>query len=89
MFAINSGERALTREVWEKLPYYFKYKYRVEAGLNYYARKYFDGFGYKTFDYSQPTKERKYGLIVGTYLRWSMNVDVFLAYLREIIETYT
>jgi len=37
----------------------------------------------------QPTKERKYGLIVGTYLRWSMNVDVFPAYLREIIETYT
>ncbi|MBI2674084.1 MAG: alpha/beta fold hydrolase [Candidatus Zambryskibacteria bacterium] len=88
LFAINSGERALTREVWEKLPYYFKYKYRVEAGLNYYVRKYFGGFGVKTFNYSQPIKEKKYGFLRGTYLRWSMNIDVFLAYLREIIETY-
>ncbi|MDO8569425.1 MAG: alpha/beta fold hydrolase [bacterium] len=86
LFAINSGERALTREVWEKLPNYFKYKYRVEAGLNYYVRKYFGGFGYKTFNYSQPIKENKYGFIKGTYLRWGMNLDVFLVYIREIIE---
>lgn len=88
-FAINSGERALTREVWAKLPYYFKYRYRVEAGLNYYVRKYFDGFGVKTFNYSQPIKEHKYGFVRGTVLRWSMNLDVFMVYLREIIETYT
>lgn len=86
LFAINSGERALTREVWEKLPHYFKHRYRVEAGLNYMVRKYFGGFGYRTFDYSQPLKETKYGLMRGTYLRWSMNMDVLLAYAREIIE---
>lgn len=86
LFAINSGERALTREVWEKLPKYFKYKYRVEAGLNYYVNKYFSGYGYKTFDYSQPIKEKKYGFIKGTYLRWKMNLDVLSAYVREIFE---
>ena len=79
LFAINSGERALRRVVWEELPEFFKYKYRVEAGLNY-----FGGFGYKTFKYSQPIKENKYGFVKGTILRWGMNLDIFVAYLREI-----
>ena len=86
LFAINSGERVLTREVWKKLPQYFKYKYRVEAGLNYYVKKYFNGFGFKVFNYSQPTKEKKYGFVRGTILRWGMNLDVLLAYSREIFE---
>lgn len=85
LFAINSGERALRREVWEQLPSYFKYKYRVEAGLNYWVKKYFNGFGYKTFDYSQPIKEKKYGFIRGTILRWGMNLDVLWAYFRATI----
>ncbi len=86
LFAINSGERAIRREVWEKLPKYFKYKYRVEAGLNYYVTQYFGGFGYKEFDYSQPTKEKKYGFIKGTMLRWGMNLDVMYVYTRDVIE---
>ncbi|MGB3922081.1 MAG: alpha/beta fold hydrolase [Minisyncoccia bacterium] len=86
LFAINSGERALTREVWEKLPGYFKYKYRVEAGLNYWVKKYFNGFGYKTFNYSQPIKEKKYGFIRGTILRWGMNLDVLWAYFRATFD---
>lgn len=86
LFAVNSGERAVRREVWEALPHYFKHRYRVEAGLNYIARKYFGGFGYQTFNYSQPLKESKYGLLRGTYLRWRMNGDVFLAYMREALE---
>lgn len=85
LFAINSGERALLRSVWERLPPYFKHRYRVEAGLNYCAKKYFNGFQYKTFNYSQPIKEKKYGFIIGTILRWWMNLDVFLAYFRIII----
>ncbi|PIZ50587.1 hypothetical protein COY27_06605 [Candidatus Woesearchaeota archaeon CG_4_10_14_0_2_um_filter_33_13] len=84
LFAINSGERALRRIVWEELPKQFKYRYRVEAGLNYCVKKYFGGFGYKEFDYSQPLKEKKYGFIKGTILRWSMNIDVLIAYIQEI-----
>ncbi|MFH0951509.1 MAG: alpha/beta fold hydrolase [bacterium] len=84
LFAINSGERALRRIVWEKLPHYFKYKYRVEAGLNYYVKKYFGGFGCQTFNYSQPTKEMKYGVIKGTILRWAMNMSVLSAYIKEV-----
>lgn len=85
LFAINSGERAIRRVVWEELPKYFKYKYRVEAGLNYYVKKYFGGFGCKRFNYSQPTKEKKYGFVKGTVLRWSMNIDVLSAYIREML----
>jgi len=83
LFAINSGERAIRRIVWEKLPRYFKYKYRVEAGLNYYVNHYFGGFGYKRFNYSQPIKEKKYGFIKGTILRWAMNMDVLSVYIRD------
>ncbi|HET8574731.1 MAG TPA: alpha/beta fold hydrolase [Candidatus Paceibacterota bacterium] len=82
LFAINSGERALRRELWEKLPAFFKTRYRVEAGLNYYARHSHRGLGYRTFPYFQTLKETKYGFVKGTALRWSMNFDVFRAYLR-------
>src|SRR3989344_6029075 len=86
LFALNSGERALRRDVWEALPEYFKYKYRVEAGLNYYVKKHFGGFKYKTFNYSQPVKESKYGFWKGTILRWGMNLDVFYVFCRNFFE---
>ncbi len=86
LFAINSGERAMKRKTWERLPPYFKKRYRVEAGLNHLAKKYGKGFSYKTFDYSQPTKEKKYGFWKGFILRWWMNFDVGVAYARSIID---
>ena len=86
LFSVNSGERAMRRDVWESLPEYFKKRYRIEAGLNYYVKKYLGGFGYKIFDYSQTTKEKKYGFFRGTFLRWWMNFDVSLAYLRAIFD---
>jgi esterase/lipase len=82
-WAINSGERSLKREIWEKLPAYYKYRYRIEAGLNNYVRFFGEkGFGYKVFNYSQTLKESKYGFFKGTFLRWWMNLDVFMAVLR-------
>ena len=85
LFGVNSGERALRREVWEKLPDYYKHRYRIEAGLNYYAKYYGNGFGYESFPYFQTLKETKYGFFKGTYLRWKMNLDVLLAYLRAYL----
>jgi esterase/lipase len=86
LFAINSGERALRREIWLNLPQYFKYRYRVEAGLNHYVTRYGRGFDYKTFNYHQPTKEKKYGFLKGTFLRWWMNLDVGIAYARALFD---
>lgn len=81
-FAINSGERALRRKLWEELPDFFKYRFRIESGLNCFARKFGRGFGYKTFPYYQILKERKYGFVKGTIHRWQMYYDVFLAYMK-------
>ncbi len=81
-WGLNSGERALRKYVWEKLPNYYKYRYRVEAGLNHYVRRYTtNGLGWSMFDYAQPIKEKKHGLIKGTLLRWWMNFDVVVAYM--------
>ncbi len=80
LFALNSGERALTRDLWEKLPSVFKYRYRIEAGLNFTAKKYGKGYGYKQFNYYQTLKEKKYGILKGALLRWRLNLDVAIAY---------
>lgn len=81
LFALNSGERAFRRELWRKLPRTFKYRYRLEAGLNFIARTEGMGYGWKKFGYYQTLKEKKYGLVQGTFLRWWMNFDVLYAYL--------
>mgnify|MGYP001321203659 CR=1 FL=1 len=81
LFALNSGERALRREIWEKLPKYYKHRYRVEAGLNYFVKKYGKGIGWKVFSHCQTLKETKYGFWKGTFLRWWMNLDVLNAYI--------
>ncbi len=86
LVAVNSGERAMRREIWDSLPSYFKKRYRVEAGLNHFVKKHRKGFDYKTFDYSQPTKERKYGFWNGFILRNWMNLDVGIAYLQSMID---
>jgi len=85
LFAINSGERALKRELWEKLPEAFKKGFRIEAGLNYAAKKYGKGFGKQEFPYYQTLKEEKYGFFRGTVLRWKMNFEVLYAYILALI----
>lgn len=87
-WSLNSGERALRKEVWFNLPDFYKHRYRIEAGLNYYVKHYKNGFGYKKLNYSQPTKESKYGLIKGTFLRWWMNLDVVTSYFSYSFISY-
>jgi len=87
-YALNSGERALRRDIWENVSGYYKRRYGTEVGLNNFVRKYGKGFGYKRFDYYQTLKEKKYGLINGTLLRWHMNIDFFFAYLISRLKKY-
>ncbi len=83
-WGLNSGERALRKTVWYCLPEYYKHRYRIEVGLNYYVKNYtHNGFNWRMFDYTQPIKESKYGVVRGTILRWSMNFDVLCAYVSS------
>ncbi|TDO94814.1 esterase/lipase [Halanaerobium saccharolyticum] len=86
LFALNSGERAVRRELWNKLPEHFKYRYRIEAGLNFIAKRRGNGYGWNKFEYYQTLKEKKYGVLKGTLLRWWMNLDVAYAYLLTIFQ---
>jgi len=81
-WGLNSGERALRKSTWNSLPSYYKYRYRIEAGLNRHVKAFgTTGLGWRHFTYTQPIKESKYGLLRGTWLRWWMNIDVISAYL--------
>ncbi len=70
------GIRALTRALWERTPPKFKKGFEIETALNYYAdhpgrplHKVFAGL-------TQTVKEKKYGLLRGTYWRWRMVLDI-------------
>ena len=83
--ALNSGERALRRELWDKVPKEFKYRYRIEVGLNHIAKIKGNGYGWQKFNYYQTLKEKKYGFVEGTILRWRMNINVVWAYTAVIL----
>jgi len=67
------GERALTRELWLHVPMFYKNRFRIEAGLNFYALHYGKGFEFRVFKgLSQVIKEKKYGLWKGLVARVKM-----------------
>lgn len=77
------GERALTKTLWKKIPDYYKHYFRIEAGLNFYAKYYGNGFDYKVFKgMSQVIKEKKYGFLRGTQQRFQLYSDLILAQLK-------
>ncbi|KKW42208.1 MAG: Glycosyl transferase family 2 [Candidatus Magasanikbacteria bacterium GW2011_GWA2_56_11] len=77
------GQRALARELWQRLPEFYKDRFRVETALNFYAKYYGLGFGFKVFTgLGQTIKEKKYGLLSGFYRRALMLYDVFGAQAR-------
>lgn len=78
-----SGQRALTKELWLKLPEYYKEKFRIEAGLNFYAKYYGKGFRFKVIRALRHTvKEKKYGWKKGLHARARMFQDYFMAFLK-------
>lgn len=77
-----SGERALTRKLWNMIPNFYKYRFRIEFGLNRFAEFYGKGFAYKVFEnYYITRKEIKYGLRKGFLRRMWMYFDILSAYL--------
>lgn len=77
------GERALTKKLWQTLPEYFKTRFRIEAGLNFYAKYYGKGLRFKVFrGVSQTIKEKKYGFVKGVLARLGMGRDYLQAQFR-------
>lgn len=79
-----SGQRSMRREFWDKLPKCFKRRYRIEAGLNDFARKN-GGYGFARFNFQQSIKEVKHGFWKGHFLRWWMHCDVMTAYFLIVL----
>jgi len=78
------GERALNKRLWQILPAHYKRRFKVETGLNFYARYYGKGFTYKVFKgLSQVIKEKKFGLIEGLRRRWLLCINVISAQLQS------
>ena len=78
----TTGQRALRKEIWEKLPGRYKRNYRTEVGLNYFVRRTGRGFGFKKFFYGHTKKERKFGMLKGLSIKFNMYADVISASLR-------
>lgn len=77
------GERALTKKLWDSVPDYYKHRFRVEAGLNFYARYYGTDFQYKVFKgLSQVIKEKKYGFADGFVQRLRMFGNIVSAQIK-------
>ncbi|GBD84813.1 poly-beta-1,6-N-acetyl-D-glucosamine synthase [bacterium BMS3Abin02] len=74
------GERAITKRLWYRLPDRYKVRFRIEAGLNFYAVYYGKGLRYRVFrGISQTVKEEKYGFWLGLQRRLRMFGDIVLA----------
>lgn len=69
------GQRALTREVWNRVPERFKSGYKIETALNFFAKT----CSHNVYDITQSTKEQKIGCIYGARDRYRMYWDIVLA----------
>lgn len=81
LFALNSGERCLSREDWMTLPSFYKQGFRIETGLNAHVWIHGKGLYYQHCSYWQTVRERKYGLFHGFRGRMRMGWDILVAWI--------
>jgi len=71
------GERALTRDLWEKISARYKDGFRIETALNYFSEHFGKGYDFKVFPgLTQTIKEKKLGLVKGFMARVQMYGEV-------------
>jgi polyprenyl-phospho-N-acetylgalactosaminyl synthase len=74
---VLSGLRALTKEVWYKVPVEQKKGFRIEIALNHAARKWGKGTGYEIVTgLKHLIKEKKYGFRKGFSRRMAMILEI-------------
>ncbi len=82
-FPIISGERALTRRLWDAVPLQHKTRFQIEIALNHAAKRFERGMGFELIPgTAHHTKEEKYGFWVGFWRRQRMVADVLAISLR-------
>jgi glycosyltransferase involved in cell wall biosynthesis len=90
LIPLLGGERAMVKSLWYRVPDYYKHYFRIETGLNFYAKHEGKGFDFAVFKgLKQVIKEKKYGLLKGTYQRIQLYSDLITASIRlELVRMY-
>lgn len=82
-FPILSGERVLTRTLWNRVPVEYKKKFQVEIAMNFFAKRLGERMGFAVMPgLGQVIKERKRGLWRGLVQRVSMCADIVIIAVR-------
>lgn len=80
---ILGGERALSKELWYKVPTSFKKNFQIEIALNYFSKRMPGGMGFELMPgVSQIIKEKKYGLLLGLIRRFGMMWDIVVVAIK-------
>src|SRR5690606_526275 len=79
---VLGGQRALRKSLWERLPRFYKQGFRIETGLNFFARYYGNDYRLKVFTtLKHSVKESKHGIWRGLWARGKMISDIVVAQL--------
>lgn len=88
-FPIISGERAMTRSLWEKIPKKYKKGFEIEIASNYIAKLMPKSMSFTLISgITHVTKEKKFGLIDGFWRRLIMIYQVVLVSIELYIFGY-
>jgi glycosyltransferase involved in cell wall biosynthesis len=85
-FPIISGERAITRRLWEAVPTMHKIGFQIEIALNHTAKQFERSMGHALIRGTRHhTKEQKYGFWVGHWRRQRMMAEIVAISFRLYI----
>jgi glycosyltransferase involved in cell wall biosynthesis len=90
-FPLISGQRAVTRDLWNSVPMEYKSGFQIELALNYFSRRFKKRSGsFLLRGVGHTTKEKKQGFFKGFMARISMMAQIVLISFRlYIIRTIT
>jgi len=86
---VLGGERALTKEIWRRVPRIYRKGFQIEIALNYYTKKSGSKMGFGVMPgLSQVIKEKKRGFWLGLLQRIKMSGEVaWISFRLYVIRT--
>lgn len=83
IFPIISGERTVTKNLWNDIPQHYKQNFQIEIALNFFAKMSKKGMGFELIPgVNHRKKETKYGFWKGQYQRFGMMKDIVLVSMK-------